>query len=57
MKKIQYYGKLFFHDGWIDLNEETCQFEVPDDVEPFDFFKKLIPNNTYYLISYFEIKE
>ena len=37
MKKIQFYGKLFTKDEWIDLNTEACQFEIPDEVEPFDF--------------------
>lgn len=57
MKKIQFYGKLLAKDEWIDLNAEACQFEIPDEVEPFDFFKSLLPDGTYYLISYFEIKE
>lgn len=57
MKKIQFYGKLLAKDEWIDLNAEACQFEIPDEVEPFDFFKSLLPDGTYYLVSYFEIKE
>lgn len=57
MKKIQFYGKLLFKDEWVDLNTEVCQFEIPDETEPFDFFKTLMSDGIYYLISYFEIKE
>jgi hypothetical protein len=57
MKKIQFYGKLLVKDEWVDLNTDVCQFEIPDETEPFDFFKTLMSDGIYYLISYFEIKE
>ena len=57
MKKIQFCGKLLIHEEWADINNDVCQFEIPDEVEPFDFFKTIIPETTYYLVTYYEIKE
>ena len=57
MKKIQFCGKLLIHGEWADINKDACQFEIPDEVEPFDFFKTIIPETTYYLVTYYEIKE
>ena len=57
MRKIRFYGKLFVNGEWVDLNTEVTQFEIPDDIEPFDFFKAMLPNEMFYLITYSEIKE
>ncbi len=57
MRKIRFYGKLFVNGEWVDLNTEVTQFEIPDDVEPFDFFKAMLPNEMFYLVTYSEIKE
>ncbi len=57
MRKIQFYGKLLVNGEWVDLNTEVTQFEIPDDVEPFEFFKAMLPNEMFYLVTYFEIEE
>lgn len=56
MKKIRYYGKLLVRDEWIDIDPEKATFEIPDEIEPFEYFTKNIGIG-YYLITYIELKE
>lgn len=55
MKKIKYYGKLLIHEDWIDIDPEKATFEIPDNIEPFEYFKNI--GFDYYLITYIEVKE
>lgn len=57
MRKIQFDGKLLVNEEWVDLNTEATQFEIPDDVEPFNFFKAMLPDEMFYLVTYSEMKE
>ena len=54
---VQYIGKILLTDEWADMNSDLLQFEIPDGVEPFEFFTHIVPPDTKYLVTYYEIKE
>ena len=60
MKKIQFYGMLYYANEWGKIDPEKATFNVPDEQNPYEFFHNLFTKNfpdLKYLITYNEIKE
>ena len=55
--KVQFFGKILYKDEWVDINPESTIFDIPEDTEPFEFFKTIVGYQAKYLITYNEIKE
>ena len=56
MKKFKFFGKILYKDEWVNINPEVATFEIPSNIEPFDFFQNLFIDNKY-LVIYNEIEE
>lgn len=55
--KVQFFGKILYKDEWVDINPEATIFNIPEDIDPFEFFKTIVGYQAKYLITYNEIKE
>ena len=54
--KCKFFGVLKYKDNWANIDSEKATFEVPDGVEPFDYFQAMFATSTY-LVTYIEVKE
>lgn len=54
--KYKFFGVLKYKDNWVNIDSEKATFEVPDGVEPFDYFQAMFATSTY-LVTYIEVKE